>query len=103
MILVFLTGGLSHLDSLDMKPDRTPRIGASTGNNNARDGRDHWAAVFSAALAGGGVQGGQTIGRSDKIGAYLASRPYAPMLRPILPRPSTRASESILPPRFAIA
>jgi Protein of unknown function (DUF1501) len=57
---------------------RTPRIGASTGNNNTRDGRDHWADVFSAALAGGGVQGGQTIGRSDKIGAYPASRPYAP-------------------------
>ena len=57
---------------------RTPRIGASTGNNNTRDGRDHWAAVFSAALAGGGVQGGQTIGRSDKIGAYPASRPYTP-------------------------
>jgi hypothetical protein len=57
---------------------RTPRIGASTGNNNSRDGRDHWAAVFSAALAGGGVQGGQTIGRSDKIGGYPASRPYSP-------------------------
>ncbi len=57
---------------------RTPRIGASTGNNNTRDGRDHWAAVFSAALAGGGVQGGQTIGRSDKIGAYPSSRPYTP-------------------------
>jgi hypothetical protein len=53
---------------------RTPRIGASTGNNNTRDGRDHWAAVF----AGGGVHGGQTIGRSDKIGAYPASRPYSP-------------------------
>jgi len=57
---------------------RTPRIGASTGNNTSRDGRDHWAAVFSAALAGGGVQGGHTIGRSDKISAYPASRPYTP-------------------------
>ena len=33
---------------------RTPRIGSSTGNNNTKDGRDHWAAVFSAAFAGGG-------------------------------------------------
>jgi hypothetical protein len=57
---------------------RTPRIGASTGNNNTRDGRDHWAAVFSAVLAGGGVQGGQVIGKSDRIGAYPASRAYAP-------------------------
>ena len=56
---------------------RTPRIGASTGNNNTRDGRDHWAAVFSAAFAGGGVRGGQMIGQSDKMGAYPASRPYS--------------------------
>ncbi len=55
---------------------RTPRIGASTGNNNTRDGRDHWAAVFSAAFAGGGVRGGQLVGQSDKMGAYPASRPY---------------------------
>ena len=39
-----------------------PRIGSSTGNANTRDGRDHWAAVFSAAFAGAGVRGGQTIG-----------------------------------------
>ncbi len=57
---------------------RTPRIGASTGNNNTKDGRDHWAAVFSAAFAGGGVRGGQVIGQSDRIGAYPASRPYTP-------------------------
>ena len=57
---------------------RTPRIGASTGNNNSRDGRDHWAAVFSAAFAGAGVRGGQVIGQSDRIGAYPASRPYSP-------------------------
>jgi Protein of unknown function (DUF1501) len=57
---------------------RTPRIGSSTGNNNTRDGRDHWAAVFSAAFAGGGVRGGQTVGQSDRTGAYPASRPYTP-------------------------
>jgi hypothetical protein len=57
---------------------RTPRIGASTGNNNTRDGRDHWASVFSAVFAGAGVVGGQTIGQSDRIGAYPASRPFTP-------------------------
>lgn len=57
---------------------RTPRIGSSTGNNNTRDGRDHWSAVFSAVFAGAGVRGGQTIGQSDKMGAYPASRPYTP-------------------------
>jgi uncharacterized protein (DUF1501 family) len=57
---------------------RTPRIGSSTGNNNTRDGRDHWASVFSAVFAGGGVCGGQVIGQSDRIGAYPASRNYSP-------------------------
>ena len=57
---------------------RTPRIGSSTGNNNTRDGRDHWAAVFSAVFAGAGVHGGQVIGQSDRIGAYPASRPFSP-------------------------
>ena len=57
---------------------RTPRIGSSTGNANTRDGRDHWSNVFSAAFAGAGVRGGQTIGQSDRIGAYPASRPYSP-------------------------
>lgn len=57
---------------------RTPRIGASTGNNNSADGRDHWSACFSVALAGGGTRGGQTIGQSDHQGAYPATRPYSP-------------------------
>jgi uncharacterized protein (DUF1501 family) len=57
---------------------RTPRIGQSTGNNNGRDGRDHWSKVFSVALAGGGVRGGQVIGQSDKMGAYPASQAYTP-------------------------
>ncbi|MEI7687125.1 MAG: DUF1501 domain-containing protein [Planctomycetota bacterium] len=42
---------------------RTPRI-----NNDA--GRDHWGPVFSIALAGGGVRGGQVIGSSDRVGAF---------------------------------
>jgi hypothetical protein len=54
---------------------RTPRLG---GPNNARDGRDHWPAVFSAVFAGAGVRGGQVIGQSDRLGAYPASRPYSP-------------------------
>lgn len=57
---------------------RTPRIGASTGNNNTADGRDHWSACFSVAFAGAGVRGGQVIGSSDKIGAYPATSPFTP-------------------------
>jgi hypothetical protein len=57
---------------------RTPRIGATTGNTNGPDGRDHWSKCFSAVFAGAGVQGGQAIGQSDRNGAYPASRPYTP-------------------------
>lgn len=57
---------------------RTPRIGVSTGNNNTADGRDHWSSCFSAVFAGAGVRGGQTIGQSDKIGAYPATPPHTP-------------------------
>ena len=49
---------------------RTPKIQG--------DGRDHWAACFSAAFAGAGVRGGQVIGQSDRIGAYPATTPYSP-------------------------
>ncbi len=56
---------------------RTPRIGGG-GNGTGNDGRDHWSRCFSAVLAGGGVQGGQVIGASDRIGAYPATRAYSP-------------------------
>ena len=39
---------------------------------------DHWAAAFSSAFAGAGVRGGQLIGQTDKVGAYPASRSFAP-------------------------
>ncbi|ADV61350.1 protein of unknown function DUF1501 [Isosphaera pallida ATCC 43644] len=55
---------------------RTPRLGLSAGATIP--GRDHWPGVFSAVFAGGGVQGGQVVGKSDPIGAYPGSRPYAP-------------------------
>jgi hypothetical protein len=47
---------------------RTPRI-------NKEGGRDHWGHVFSCALAGAGIRGGQVIGASDKNGAYPATDP----------------------------
>jgi uncharacterized protein (DUF1501 family) len=49
---------------------RTPKI--------SNTGRDHWASCFFGLFAGAGVQGGQIIGKSDKIGAYPASTPYSP-------------------------
>lgn len=47
---------------------RTPKV-----NPNA--GRDHWGAVYSTVLAGGGIRGGQAYGSSDKIGGEPADSP----------------------------
>ena len=57
---------------------RTPRVGEATTSGSAPNGRDHWGGVFFAVFAGGGVQGGQVIGRSDKIAAYPVTRGYYP-------------------------
>ena len=50
---------------------RTPRI-------NPAGGRDHWPQCWSIYFAGGGVQGGRVIGRSDEKAAYPAERPVSP-------------------------
>ncbi len=50
---------------------RTPRI-------NSSGGRDHWPNVFSVALAGGGVKGGQIIGSSDSLGEMPQDNPVTP-------------------------
>ncbi|HLF95434.1 MAG TPA: DUF1501 domain-containing protein [Planctomycetota bacterium] len=42
---------------------RTPKM-------NDKNGRDHWPHVFSAAMAGGSIQGGRAVGASDDKGAY---------------------------------
>ena len=47
---------------------RTPRI-----NRNA--GRDHWARVCSALLAGGGMRHGQVLGSTNRWGEEPRSRP----------------------------
>ena len=38
-------------------------------------GRDHHANCFSAWMAGGGVHGGQVIGRTDDLGLEIAQNP----------------------------
>lgn len=50
---------------------RTPRV-------NPAGGRDHWPQCFTVYFAGGGVQGGRVVGRSDPNGAYPAERPTPP-------------------------
>lgn len=47
---------------------RTPRI-------NPLAGRDHWPNAFSIVMAGAGIQGGQVIGATDRIGGEVTDRP----------------------------
>jgi uncharacterized protein (DUF1501 family) len=59
---------------------RTPRVGQSVpgGAGAGRDGRDHWAKVFTSVLAGGGVRSGVVHGSSDRYAAYPATSPTRP-------------------------
>jgi hypothetical protein len=76
-----LTGLIADLDDRGMLDEtlivvmgefgRTPKL-------NTAAGRDHWPRVFSAVLAGGGVQGGQVIGSSDSVGEVPQDRPVTP-------------------------
>ncbi|MFO0899115.1 MAG: DUF1501 domain-containing protein [Pirellulales bacterium] len=50
---------------------RTPRV-------NPAGGRDHWPQCWTVYFAGGGVQGGRVVGRSDPIGGVPAERPVEP-------------------------
>ena len=50
---------------------RTPRV-----NRNA--GRDHWGALMSVLVAGGGLRCGQVIGRSNSKGEVPEDNPYRP-------------------------
>jgi uncharacterized protein (DUF1501 family) len=49
---------------------RTPRI----NTRGAKPGRDHYPRAWNTVLAGGGVKGGQVIGKTDKEGATVVER-----------------------------
>ena len=73
-----LTALVEDLDARGMLDDttviawgefgRTPKI-----NKNA--GRDHWAPVSCAVLAGGGMKTGQAVGSTDRTGGQAKDRP----------------------------
>ena len=50
---------------------RTPTI-------NKNPGRDHWAWGYSGLFIGGGVRGGQVIGKSDRQAGHPETEPYHP-------------------------
>jgi uncharacterized protein (DUF1501 family) len=49
---------------------RTPKI-------NTRGGRDHFPGAWTTVLAGGGVKGGQAVGRTSADGATVEERPVS--------------------------
>ena len=49
---------------------RTPRI-------NGANGRDHFPAAWSTVLAGGGVRGGQAVGKTSPDGGTVIERPIS--------------------------
>jgi len=40
-------------------------------------GRNHWSRAWSSVLVGGGINGGQVIGRTDRDGAQVVDRPIS--------------------------
>ncbi len=53
---------------------RTPVI----GTQGSTDGRNHWPAVMSMCLAGGGLRHGQVIGATERDGGHIKERPVTP-------------------------
>jgi hypothetical protein len=59
---------------------RAPRVGQAVpgGCGASRNGRDHWAGVFSLLAFGAGVGRGHVLGGSDRFAAYPATASYTP-------------------------
>jgi hypothetical protein len=51
---------------------RSPKI------TRSNSGREHWPECYSVLFAGGGINGGQVYGRSDKIAGRPAENPVTP-------------------------
>lgn len=56
---------------------RTPQI-SLLAQHYKLPGRDHWGAVQSVWFAGGGIVGGNVVGKSDAHGAYPTENPVKP-------------------------
>ncbi len=76
---------LSHRGLLDStlllvtsEMGRKPQIGDPRSGGPSGAGRDHWTHCMSNVLAGGGIQGGQVFGTSDRLGEYPADHPLTP-------------------------
>ena len=57
---------------------RAPRVALERTFAGSSPGRKHWAAAYSAVLAGAGVARGGLVGASDRAGAYVQNTPVGP-------------------------
>ena len=57
---------------------RKPKIGDPRSGGVSGAGRDHWTHCLTDVMAGGGIQGGQTFGASDRFAEYPADKPVTP-------------------------
>ncbi len=57
---------------------RTPKIGDPRSGGVGGAGRDHWTHCQSVLMAGGGIQGGQVYGSTDRFAEYPADHPVTP-------------------------
>ncbi|MCO8123500.1 DUF1501 domain-containing protein [Stieleria sp. TO1_6] len=80
-----LIQGLEPRDLLDQtllvvnsEMGRTPKIGDPRSGGVGGAGRDHWTHCQGVLMAGGGIQGGQTYGSSDRLGEHPSDHPLTP-------------------------
>ncbi|MBI3881810.1 MAG: DUF1501 domain-containing protein [Verrucomicrobia bacterium] len=57
---------------------RKPQIGDMRSGGKSGAGRDHWTACMSVLMAGGGIRGGMSYGKTDARAQYPADLPIGP-------------------------
>jgi len=73
-----VTALVSDLEERGMLDDVTVVVWGEFGRTpkvNAGAGRDHWPRVSCCLMAGGGMQTGQFIGSTNRLGEYAVDRP----------------------------
>ena len=68
----------STLVMLASEKGRKPKLGAPRSGGPTGGGRDHWTACQSIVLAGGGIRGGQTFGKTDEHAEYPVEKVMGP-------------------------
>jgi hypothetical protein len=68
----------STLVMVSSEMGRKPRIGDPRSGGKTGAGRDHWTALMSVLMAGGGIRGGSVYGSSDPRAEFPLDKPVGP-------------------------